>query len=782
MADRLDLGEGGFEALLEAAPDGILVVDEAGTILLANRRAEHLFGYPAGGLVRIAVDSLVPDRFRAGHSRRREGYQADPHPRPMGVELELFGRRSDGVEFPVEISLSSLRTKSGLRVITIVRDVTERRALEAEAEALRQRSLQAVSDAALRDLDPRALLPALLEPVREALDASWVAISIREPDGDILRVRATLGLPDDVLGSEVTLGEGIAGTIAAGGAAVHQGVADRVDPRWREHVTDSAIGSPLSLRGEVLGVVVAGRDRPVFTDDDAALLGRLADRIALAVGQGQLYEAAQAAQSRLREILGDVVGIVWESDDADRHRYGFVSDGAESLLGYPTESWTEQEDFWIGIVDPADRDDVVARAAAAVAARREHELEYRVRTADGRTMWLRDHVRVGEGEQGTARLRGLMVDVTERRDLETTLLHAQKMQAVGQLAGGVAHDFNNMLTAIIGYSGLLATRLQDRDALEDLGEIERAAKRAQGLTEQLLSFSRRQGPRSELLDLGELVAGMEPMLRRLIDEDIDLVLRLGGRSILVEADPGRLEQVLVNLVINARDAMGGGGTLTVSVETRDVDGAPWAGLHVTDTGTGMDEETRQRVFEPFFTTKAAGKGTGLGLSTVYGIVDQAAGRIVIESELGAGTEITVLLPIAAAPAPAVDVRLPTVLIVEDEASLRKLVRRVLEADGKRVLEASDGREALTVLEHEGADIDLLITDIVMPGMNGPELVEHVTERWPDLRVVYSSGYTDSRLAGRGFDERAFDLLRKPYTVEALRQRVTHELDASSSNR
>jgi CheY-like chemotaxis protein len=246
----------------------------------------------------------------------------------------------------------------------------------------------------------------------------------------------------------------------------------------------------------------------------------------------------------------------------------------------------------------------------------------------------------------------------------------------------------------------------------------------------------------------------------------------------VDGDRGRLEQVVVNLVINARDAMTGGGQLTVSVRNDESGEQPHARLTVTDTGIGMDAATRARVFEPFFTTKAPGKGTGLGLATVYAIVDQAGGRITVESEVGAGTEIAVMLPLAASGSePAEHGDRPTVLVVEDEESLRRLVRRVLEADGKRVLDAGDGREALTVLEREDGAIDLLITDVVMPGMNGPELVEQIGLRWPGLRVIYSSGYADSRLAGRGFDEHAVDLLRKPFTVEQLRDRVAQALES-----
>jgi two-component system cell cycle sensor histidine kinase/response regulator CckA len=775
MSAAIDLGESGLAAFLEAAPDGILLVDEEGTILLANQRAEELFGYPQGALEGMQVDELVPERFRRGHRGFRKGYTADPHPRPMGMELDLYGRRRGGAEFPVEISLSALRTDAGMRVITIVRDVTERRALEAEAEALRQRSLQEVSDAALRNLSPDALLGAVIQPVAKALDADLVSILLREPGEETLHVRAVLGLPESLIGRAVPIGTGIGGRIAQSGAASFINPRELVDEDLAELVPASVIGTRLMLASETVGVVIAGRTKqPQFGKEQAALLGRLAERIALAIGQARLYQAAANAESRLREILDDIVGIVWEADDAQRHRFTFVSEGAEDLLGYPTEDWTETEGFWAGIVDPADRDRVMAEVANANGS--QYELEYRVRTADGRTVWLRDRVRASD--QGWA--RGLMVDVTEQRELEANLLHAQKMQAVGQLAGGVAHDFNNMLTAIIGYAGLLSARLQERDDREDLAEIERAAKRAQGLTEQLLSFSRRQAARKELLDLAELVGGMEPMLRRLIDEDIDLALQLGARSVLVEGDPGRLEQALVNLVINARDAMPAGGTLNVIVETTStLDGARFATLRVIDTGTGMDEQTRSRVFEPFFTTKAKGRGTGLGLSTVYGVVDQAGGQIAIDSEPGKGTEVKIMLPMAPETEPEPESRLPTVLIVEDEEALRRLVRRVLEADGKRVLEAADGRAALAILDREGGEIDLLITDVVMPGMSGPELVEHVTERWPDLRIVYSSGYTDSRLAGRGFDEDSADLLRKPYTVDELRRRVAQELGADA---
>ena len=715
-------------AMIEAAPDGMLLLDREGIVELANPRAEQLFGYSAGAMTGTRLETLIE--------------QAD---------------------FPVDVARSAL----GEHVVAIVRDMTAWRRLEAE----RLRSLQDVSDVALRALDPDALLDAMLDPVSAALDAPMVAVSVRDSGEQQIRVRAARGLPADVIGWPINLGEGVSGRIAARGPRVYHAPRQVVEARWREHVPSEVIGVPLTLGEETIGALVVGREL-AFDEDNTALLGRFAERVARAIDQGRTHDAARAAESRLHAILDDVAGIVWEAEDLSRRRHSFVSSGAEALLGHPREHWTERDGFWVDIIDSADRERVLTQMADAIAAGRDHELDYRVHTPSGRTVWTRDRVHVIADERGVTGLRGLIVDVTESRELETRFLQAQKMQAVGQLAGGVAHDFNNMLTAIIGYSGLLAVRLTDSESRDDLAEIDRAAKRAQGLTEQLLAFSRRQAPRSELLDLGELVAGLEAMLRRLIDEDIELVVEPGGRTVLLEGDGGRLEQAVINLVINARDAMPSGGRLTVSVGTSGGD----AVLSVRDTGTGMDDATRARIFEPFFTTKEPGKGTGLGMATVYTIVDALGGRIAVDSAPGEGTEIRVALPMVTPERePEPEPTRPTVLIVEDEAALRKLVRHVLEADGKRVLDAADGRAALEVLEREGDGIDLLITDVVMPGMNGPELVEIVSERWPALKVIYSSGYTDSRLAGRGFDETKVELLRKPFTVDELRRRVDEAL-------
>jgi PAS domain S-box-containing protein len=426
-----------------------------------------------------------------------------------------------------------------------------------------------------------------------------------------------------------------------------------------------------------------------------------------------------------------------------------------------------------------------------------------VHRPDGTVAWIeinsRALVRPGESQPYAA--VASFVDLTDRRQLESQLLQSQKMEAVGQLAGGVAHDFNNMLTVIGGYSAILLETLDAADANRaDVEEIKRAADRAAGLTRQLLAFSRKQVMQPRVLELNtEIIAGLEKMLRRLIGEDIELVTTLGERLGLVSADPGQIEQVIVNLAVNARDAMPEGGRLVI--ETANVDlGADHAGRHigvkpgryvmvaVSDTGCGMSRETMARMFEPFFTTKDKGKGTGLGLSTVYGIVKQSGGDIWVYSEPGQGTSLKVYLPrveyeteiVLPTPAPSDHAGSETVLLVEDDETLCVLARRILEARGYMVLEARNGEEALTLCERHEGRIDLVATDVVMPGMNGGMLVERLAAKRPALRVLFMSGYTDDDILRRGIVDPRMAFLPKPFTPETLATKVREVLDGSSS--
>jgi two-component system, cell cycle sensor histidine kinase and response regulator CckA len=395
-------------------------------------------------------------------------------------------------------------------------------------------------------------------------------------------------------------------------------------------------------------------------------------------------------------------------------------------------------------------------------------------------------------------------DVTEQRAAEEALRRseeqlrqAQKMEAVGQLAGGIAHDFNNLLTAILSYCELLLEEIRQGDPIRgDIEQIRQAGQRAAGLTRQLLAFSRRQVLQPKVLSLNAVVESTDGMLHRLIGADILLEIRCEPGLWHVLADPGQLEQVLVNLVVNARDAMPRGGRILVTTQNRElradsllrgngVRPGSYVALTVRDTGVGIDPANHARVFEPFFTTKEPGKGTGLGLSTVYGIVQQSGGHVAVESAPGEGAMFTVLLPrhLGGEPATASRVdrrRLPggteTLLLVEDEAAVRSSARRLLERQGYTVLEARHGGDALRIVEESGRQVDLVVTDLVMPEMGGKELAERLRAHRPGLKVLFMSGYTEKVIAAGGIMPPNTGFVEKPFTVEQLMRRLREILD------
>jgi PAS domain S-box-containing protein len=470
-------------------------------------------------------------------------------------------------------------------------------------------------------------------------------------------------------------------------------------------------------------------------------------------------------------------------------RYLDWNPAAERIFGYSRDEVVGRHPFEV-IVPPAAQPEVSAlfdrlRAGDMTAQRTGDNV-----TKDGRiiTCEWRNTPLFGSDGAFTG-LLSMAQDVTDRRALEEQLRQAHKMEAVGRLAGGVAHDFNNLLTIVTGYTELLLEQAKPGDpATDSLREIKNAAGRAGELTRQLLAFSRRQVLAPVVHDVNTTVADLERMLRRLIGEDVELVTALAPALGKVRADPGQLEQVLVNLAVNARDAMPQGGRLTVS--TANVEGGParpgrYVALTVRDTGCGMDSTTRTRMFEPFFTTKAVGKGTGLGLATVYGIVEQSGGHLVVDSEPNRGTAVTVLLPRLEqaetqrephALAPAARSGTETVLLVEDEEAVRGLVRRVLERQGYTVLEASQGAEGLEICERHPGPIHLLVTDIVMPVMGGGELVKRALARRPDLKVLCITGYTDDALVQQSLPGMTAAFLHKPFTPEELGRRVGETLD------
>ncbi len=400
-------------------------------------------------------------------------------------------------------------------------------------------------------------------------------------------------------------------------------------------------------------------------------------------------------------------------------------------------------------------------------------------------------------DRGKSILHVVWRDISERKRLENQLRHSQKMEAIGKLAGGIAHDFNNLLVAIIGHADLLSEDLSSQPGLlESVEQIQSASARAAALVRQLLAFSRKQDIEPQILDLNRVVKDLEKLLVRLLGEDIHLVTTSSSDAIQILADPGQIEQIIINLATNSRDAMPEGGKLSLEVRklrvtsstigmTHEVEPGLYALLLVSDTGSGMDDETMSRAFDPFYTTKEVGKGTGLGLATAYGIVEQSGGIIDLHSTLGQGTTVKVYLPIAtgalttpSVPAP----RMPTqggsetILVVEDEAAVSRLIARVLRSRGYEVLQANDGLEALQIWRLHDGKIDLLLTDVVMPNMGGVELVQELRKAGHDPRVLFASGYTNDALTGLREVDEQIDLLHKPFSTEELVGRIRLALD------
>jgi PAS domain S-box-containing protein len=510
-------------------------------------------------------------------------------------------------------------------------------------------------------------------------------------------------------------------------------------------------------------------------------------------------EALARNSERLRLALDAAQIGTWEWNVASGE---LLWSAAESLALGPSggaERWSL--DAFLALVDADDRGRVAAtlRAMAGGAAPREVEFCLPQPDHEGRRVQLKGRGVPDDGG-GVTRVLGVVVDVTHQRRLEAQLQQAQKMEAVGQLAGGVAHDFNNLLTAIIGYSEMLLQDLPPDDAARaDVQEVRNAAGRAELLTRQLLAFSRQQVLQPRVLDVNETVANIESLLRRLIPENIAFRTPHAPALHPVHADPGQLEQVLVNLAVNARDAMAGAGALTVATANVVVDAATaeqhpevppgdYVALTVSDTGSGIDPAIRGRIFEPFFTTKEPGRGTGLGLATVYGIVTQSGGHVTVESELGRGTTFRVYLPrvdrpVDRSPQPAARAGASggteTILLVEDDADLRTVVRRILHQAGYTVVEASDGAEALRQFERLPRAADLVLSDVVMPTLTGPELAHRLRALGSTVPVLLISGYTADAITHQDTLGRGVAFLEKPFTPAILSRRVREVLDGAA---
>ena len=552
----------------------------------------------------------------------------------------------------------------------------------------------------------------------------------------------------------------------------------------------------LGLASFLLSAIVPGLQ--LYSDIDPNLTVRtliglvLLFDVYVVFQQVEIYKFRRniAEREELFHLIGESAADMIAVVDVNGHRL-YNSPSYQKLLGYSIEELGSTSSF--EQIHPDDRQKVADAAKEARHSGFGHRVEYRFRHKDGHWLILESTASVAKSSNGEVeKLVIVNRDITERRQLEAQLSLSHRLEAIGRLSGGVAHDFNNLLGVIIGYSEALQQRMSlDDPHREAIDEIRNAGQRAASLTQQLLAFSRKQVLEPKVLDLNTIVVEVEKILGRLIGEDISLKLVLSSHLAKVKADRSQIEQVLLNLAVNARDAMPQGGKLVI--ETADVTldetsarhrpylvPGQYVLLRVTDTGCGMDAALQSRIFEPFFTTKGKGKGTGLGLATVYGVIKQSGGYILVESEVGKGSTFEIYLPRVEEDleVPSEGQRLArlgqdhrTILLVEDERSLRKLTMSTLREIGYSVYEAQDALEALDIAKRTETAIDLLLTDVIMPGMSGRSLADTLSVQRPEMRVLYMSGYTDGEIAPHGVLEAGTSILRKPFTRDQLMRQV-----------
>ena len=799
--------EAGFRHLFERSPVPMWVYDVATLYFLeVNQAAVVQYGYTRNEFLRMRItDIRGPEdgaRLRAVVATFTEG-----EVRRAGVWKH---RLKDGRIRAVDVVAHSIEFGGRRAALVAGIDVTElhaaRAALERSMDQLHL--LHQIDQAMLAEHTPEKIAGAVLESLRDLLGVPRAIVNLFDLAAGQVEWLAAVGRRRIWQGPEIRYSLALAGDLSALRRGEPQVIDVRalppgpeVDDLMRSGVRTYVVVPMIAAGGELIGSVSLGSDQAAFTAEQVGIAQQVAAQLAIAISQARLTAATEASESRFRALVeGSIQGVYIAGEDL-RIRYAnaaaaqiYGAESAEALVG------RSPLDFY----GPEERQRLEGYARARLrgepAPDRYEALAHRL---DGTPIWLELLVSV-VATDGKRHLQTTLIDISERRAAEERLRRseeqlrqAQKMEAVGRLAGGVAHDFNNLLTVIGGHGHLLVDRLPKGDpSRRDAELILRAAERAAALTNQLLAFSRRQVLQPRVLDLAAVVDGIAGILRRMLGEDIEVRTAFPRGLGHVRADVTQIEQVLFNLGVNARDAMPAGGQLTIEAANVDLDeGAPpldveaapgrYVMLTVGDTVTGMDAETQARIFEPFFTTKEPGKGTGLGLATVYGAVKQSGGHIRVESAVGRGTTFTIYLPRvdletdpAGAPRPEAAPRgAGTILLVEDDAGVRALAKEMVEVAGYTVLDAASPQAALDLAGTAGP-IDLLLTDVVMPGMNGRALAEQLTRRRPGLRVLFMSGYSADVISRQGLVDPTVTLVQKPFTPVALLRAVHAALQAA----
>lgn len=751
---------GNLFRITETATDIIASSDEHGRILYVNSAVEKVLGYPAKELVGREITILIPDYLRELH-RVAIGRQ-DPHEGLVSsTAVAMTGLHRTGREVPLEVSIGE-QVHNGKAIFTgILRDVSGRQRLEEELRQTNEkyaRMIQSSPDAiTLRTLPERRYLE---------VNEGFCRMTGYAAEEAIGKTSAELNVWADPEQRGATLQK-----------VLREGEVHEEEFRFRTKSGEIRFG-------QLAAVTVAVGNQQCMLSVSRDITERKRAEEELRRSEANSRSLVHDAPFGILKVT--LEGRILQANPALVKMLGYKSEDELCALNMERDVYHDPKQRQRLIEEHAQKEDF-------------HNVEVQWKRKDGNVITaLLNGRRVVGPDHAQTYYEEFAEDITQRRVLERQLFQSQKMEAIGRLAGGIAHDFNNLLGVVLGHTEILEEFAgRERRLQRSVEAIHSATQRATALTTQLLAFSRKQMVQPKILDLNVAVRDIEKLLRRVIGEDIELIIRVQSGVGTMQIDPGQLDQILMNLVVNARDAMPGGGKLIIETSSVTLDDSyvgqhlgaaagPFVLLSISDTGVGMDQETLSHIFEPFFTTKEKGKGTGLGLSTVYGIVKQCGGYVMAYSEPGRGSTFKVYFPhvsgIPEAPrASGQRAELPggkeTVLLVEDETALRELTRGLLETAGYTVLEAANVEDAIRLAGGAHRKIDLLLTDVVMPGMDGHELSRRLTSTCPSLKVLYMSGYTDDVIVHKGVLNRGTTLLQKPFGRAGLLGKVRQVLDS-----
>ena len=780
-----------FEQMFQAYPDGLSIADGRHIVLWANEKFSQMFGYRAGEIVGQPLENLVVPAERLAESQ----WVSENLQKGERIKLETKRRKKDGGLLDVSISCGPLLSDGKPNGFYAgYHDISDRKRVEALSSALYR-----VAEKSSSAHDLQQFFAAVHGIVDELMHARNFYIALYDPANELLTFPYFVDEQDSAP-SPKKLGRGLTDYLIRTGEPllatpeVLQAMEDRGEVARNGSRSLDWMGVPLKVNNHTFGaLVVQTYSKNIrYAERDKEILTFVARQLASAVEIKRNEQALRRSEARYRSLVqSSVYGIYRSSLEG---RFLDVNPALITMLGYPSIDEVllldPEKDIFAQPAEHARLIDEFRRTG------RLDGIEVKWKRKDGRVITVRISGRaVSSADEPADVLEAIAEDVTDRRALEDQFRQAQKMEAVGRLAGGVAHDFNNLLMVISGYAEVILSELDGNHPLYEKGKaIQLAADRATTLTRQLLAFSRKQLLELKVVDVNAIVQDMERLLRPLIGENVELITMLAPQSVHTRADAGQLEQVIMNLVVNAKDAMPDGGRLTIQTQTVTVDeyhrGGPqfirpgeYVLLSVRDTGMGMDRETQSRIFEPFFTTKEKGKGTGLGLSTVYGIVKQTSGYVMVQSDIGRGSTFHIYLPLTEGKAETHAATTPdtacggseTILLVEDEESVRQLVRDTLAARGYKVIEGENGEAGMTAAARHNGKIDLVITDVVMPGMGGREMVKQLAAERPGTKVLYLSGYTEDAIISDGSIESGTAFLQKPFTLQNLTRKVREVL-------